>query len=69
MSERDGWRHIYLYNANGGLIRQITKGEWDVTAYYGYDEKTKTAYFQAAKEHPSQRHIYKADKKGNIIIL
>ena len=69
MSERDGWRHIYHYSANGSLIRQITKGEWDVTAYYGYDEKTKTAYFQAAKEHPAQRHIYKADKKGNIINL
>lgn len=66
MSERDGYRHLYLFNANGTMSRQITKGEWDVTDFYGYNEKTKTAYFQAAKENPTERHVYSADAKGKI---
>src|SRR5690606_3843594 len=34
-SEKDGYNHIYLYDRNGKLVRQITKGPWEVTAYYG----------------------------------
>ncbi len=66
MSERDGWRHLYLFDANGSLLRQITSGKWDVTDFYGYDEQTKTAYFQAAKESPINREVYRADAKGNL---
>ncbi len=69
LSERDGYRHIYHYDFNGNLINQLTKGEWEVTNYYTYDEKSKTAYFQAAKEHPSQRHIYKVNAKGKLTNL
>lgn len=69
MSERDGYRHLYLFNANGTLARQLTKGNWDVTDFYGYDELTKTAYFQAAKESPLERHVYKVDSKGKIVCL
>lgn len=64
LSEKDGYRHIYHYATNGMLKRQITKGEWDVTDFYSYDEKKGIAYFQAAKEHPSERHVYTVDKKG-----
>ncbi len=66
LSERDGWRHLYLFDANGSLVRQITSGNWDVTAFYGYDEQTKNAYFQAAKESPINREVYKADAKGRL---
>ena len=69
LSEKDGYRHIYHYAANGMLKRQITKGEWDVTDFYSYDEKKGIAYFQAAKEHPSERHVYTVDKKGLITNL
>ncbi len=69
MSERDGWRHLYHFSATGILKEQLTKGDWDVTAFYGYDEKNKTLYFQAAKEHPTERHVYKRTKKGEIINL
>ena len=69
LSEKDGYRHIYHYSANGTLKRQITKGEWDVTDFYSYDEKKGIAYFQAAKEHPSQRHVYSVDKKGVMVNL
>lgn len=69
LSEKDGYRHIYHYAANGMLKRQITKGEWDVTDFYSYDEKKGIAYFQAAKEHPSERHVYTVDKKGVLTNL
>lgn len=69
MSERDGYRHVYLYGANGIMKKQITKGAWDVTAFYNYDEQSKTLYFQAAKEHPSQRHVYRTDLKGRMTVL
>ena len=37
-SEKDGYNHIYHYNKNGKLINQVTKGNWEVTNYYGYDQ-------------------------------
>jgi dipeptidyl-peptidase-4 len=48
MSDADGYTHLYLYDIEGKLIRQLTKGAWDVTDFYGYDAKTKKVYFQAA---------------------
>lgn len=66
MSERDGYRHLYLFDANGSLIRRITSGKWDVIEFYGYDERTGTAYFQAAKTSPICREVYKADAKGRL---
>ncbi len=39
-SDRDGYMHLYLYNKDGKLLRQIDKGNYDVTEIYGYDEKT-----------------------------
>lgn len=46
-SERDGNRHIYYYSNTGQLINQVTKGDWEVTDYYGYNPKDKTVYFQS----------------------
>lgn len=38
-SEESGYRHLYLYNYNGHLLKQLTKGDFNVTAYYGHDAK------------------------------
>ena len=57
MSEKSGWRHLYLFEPNGIEKQQLTKGNWDVTNFYGYDEKSKTAYFQAAITSPTGRSI------------
>ena len=46
-SDKDGRTHLYHYNMDGTLVRQITKGWWDVITFYGYDEKTKTLYYQS----------------------
>ncbi|WP_304342707.1 S9 family peptidase [Chryseobacterium koreense] len=40
-SERDGNHHLYWYDQNGKLKKQITKGNWEVTDYYGFNPKTK----------------------------
>lgn len=57
-SERNGYSHLYLYNRQGFEVRQLTDGKFDVTDFYGYDEKTKIFYYQAAKESPLRREIY-----------
>lgn len=66
-SERDGYNHIYLINVDNGKASQITNGKWEVTAVYGMDEKTGKIYFQAAKDHPTQREIYSINKDGSSL--
>ncbi|MEN8815984.1 MAG: DPP IV N-terminal domain-containing protein, partial [Nonlabens sp.] len=69
-SEKDNWRHIYLYDANGKEKRQITKGNWDVTSYYGYDKKSKRIYYQSTEDGSINRGVYsislKAKKKKKL---
>ena len=63
-SEREGYRHLYQYSLTGELIKPITQGEWNVTAYLGYDDKTKSFYYQSTEEGPIYRTVYKVDAKG-----
>ncbi len=49
-SERDGFRHLYHIARDGKLIRQITKGRWEVGDFYGVDERNNFAYFRATGE-------------------
>lgn len=65
LSERSGFQHLYWYNLNGGLEAQITKGNYEVTNFYGYDEKTGAFYYASAQESPLQRAVYKSDKQGH----
>lgn len=64
VSEQDGYAHVYLYSPTGVMLRQITKGNWDVTKLIGYDEATKTTYYESAEESPIRRSVYKIDAKG-----
>ncbi len=57
-SERDGWTHLYLYDRLGFEQGQLTKGEFDVTDFYGYDPDQKLFYYQAAAESPLRREVY-----------
>jgi dipeptidyl-peptidase-4 len=66
MSERDGWRHLYLYDTKGDFVKQLTKGKWDITKYLGYNPEKEIFYFQAAKVSPIWREIYSVDMKGRI---
>ncbi len=62
--EKDGFNHIYMYELDGKLKRQLTKGKFDVTNFYGVDEKRKKIYYQAAEDSPMERHIYSLSFKG-----
>jgi dipeptidyl-peptidase-4 len=63
-SERDGYFHLYLYNTNGKLIRQIDNGPWVVTKYYGVSPDEKYMYIQSTAVCALQRHIYKVNMKN-----
>ncbi|WP_293874004.1 S9 family peptidase [Flavobacterium sp.] len=63
-SEKDGFNHIYLYDKTGKLKNQITKGNWEVTAYYGLDEKTKTVFYQSVENGSTVRDVYKIGLDG-----
>ncbi|MHB9056850.1 MAG: S9 family peptidase [Paludibacteraceae bacterium] len=69
VSERNGWRHAYLYNINGTLNKRLTQGIFDVTKVYGYDDIKQTLYFQSAEQSPLQRDIYLIDSKEKKVRL
>jgi dipeptidyl-peptidase-4 len=64
-SEMDGFNHIYLYDMNGKLVNQVTKGNWDVIAYKGIDEKTKTIFYTASETTPTEKNIYSIKTNGS----
>ena len=57
-SEKDGYNHIYHYDFNGKLINQITKGNWEVTKYYGFNKEKKTIYYQSVENGSINRGVY-----------
>ena len=63
-SEKDGFNHIYLYDKAGKLLHQVTKGNWEVTAYYGFDEKTNSLFYQSVENGSINRDIYKIGLNG-----
>jgi dipeptidyl-peptidase 4 len=63
-SNRDGYTHLYLYDYDGRLIRQLTAGKWVVDdfrkrAVMGIDETSRTVYFTATEKGPTERHLYR----------
>lgn len=63
-SEQDGWNHIYHYSENGKLINQVTKGDWEVTSYYGYHPKTKRIFYQSTETGSVNRAVYSVKING-----
>ena len=63
-SEKDGFNHIYVYDKTGKLKNQVTKGNWEVTSYYGFDEKSKTIFFQSTENGSINRDVYKIALDG-----
>jgi dipeptidyl-peptidase 4 len=58
-SERDGNRHIYLYGANGKVLRQVTRGDWPVDRINAVDEVTGQVWFEASKDTPIEHRLYR----------
>lgn len=57
-SERDGYRHIYLYGMDGKLIKQVTSGEWEVCEVAGVDVKNQRLYYTSREHHPTQKSLF-----------
>ncbi|MGC9400366.1 MAG: S9 family peptidase [Anaerolineae bacterium] len=63
-SERTGFRHLYLYDGDGRLIRPLTEGAWMVTSVAGVDEARGLVYFTGTRDGPRERHLYVVPLEG-----
>ena len=61
---RSGYQHLYRYNYNGTLARQITRGEWNVSKFLGYDAQSGSYFYESNQEGALYKAIYKMNAKG-----
>lgn len=64
LSDRSGYKHLYWYSLTGNLERQVTKGDYDVTAFYGYDERAGAFYYASRAEGALRQAVYVTDRNG-----
>ena len=69
ISAKDGYSHLYWYSMGGNLVKQVTKGKFEVKRFIGWDAATNTFYFESNEESPLRTAVYKTDKKGGRIKL
>ena len=66
-SMRDGYKHLYLYNADGSLVKQVTKGEYEVEGFIQFDKKGENIFVYANKDNLAGRDAYRVNlKKGTM---
>jgi len=63
-SERDGFKHLYLFDNHGQMQRQLTKGDWVVDEIKTIDEKNNLIYFTGRKDTPIESHLYSVSMSG-----
>ncbi len=63
-SRRDGFRHLYLYDTGGKLLRQLTKGPWEVTEVLGFAAKNQQVLYSGTADSPLERHTYAVSLNG-----
>ena len=68
-SERDGWRHLYLYGADGSLQKRLTSGEWQIEKVYGVDADETAVFFQANLSDPRHKHVYRLSLDGGKVMI
>ena len=66
-SERDGFNHLYLYNSDGSINRQLTSGNWEVTEVLGFDDNSKNLFIITTKDSPIERHLYSLEIKTGTV--
>lgn len=64
-SERDGYSHLYLYNMEGKMVRQLTSGKYDINDFIGYKPENKTLYYSSSEPSPLERAIYSIKIDGS----
>lgn len=67
LSRRDGWNHMYLYDISGKLMKQLTRGTWEVKDIVGFDKSGKTMFFYANKDEITGNHFYSLQIKNQKI--
>jgi dipeptidyl-peptidase-4 len=65
-SERDGFRHLYLYNLSGKLLKRLTSGAWEVTSVVRVDEKSGTVFFTGTEKTVLESHLYRVGLEGGV---
>lgn len=63
-SNRDGWNHLYLYDLKGKVLKQLTKGNWEVIEVKGFNPKGDQLYYVSTEESPITRNLYVLDLKS-----
>ncbi len=63
-SERDGFRHLYRYSAEGKELARLTAGDWEVTEVAGVDESAGDVFFLSTEASPLERHLYSVKLAG-----
>lgn len=63
-SERDGYNHLYLYNVNGQLLRQVEQGDYEVSEVYGVDDQTGDVYFASHEYGATDQRVFVAHANG-----
>jgi len=66
-SDGDGFRHLYLYENDGTLVRRLTDGDWDVTSLDAVDEKRGFLFFTGLERSILERHLYRASEEGGEV--
>lgn len=66
-SERDGYNHLYLYDTSGNLIKQLTKGNWEVQEISGYSQKLHKFIILSTKDSPLESNIFTVDIRNNEV--
>ncbi len=59
ISERDGWRHVYLVDRKDGQLKLVTAGDYDVIQLLHVDENRQCIYFLASPENACQQYLYR----------
>ncbi len=62
-SRRDGWNHLYLYNIDGTLVKQLTTGSWEVTEVKGFDDKGENLFYVSTEASPITKNLYELNLK------
>lgn len=65
-SNRDGWNHLYLYDINGNLVKQLTKGNWEVLTVTGFDNKGENLFYVSTEESPITKNVYELNFKSGL---
>ena len=64
LSEKDGYNHLYWYSIGGNLIKQVTKGNFEVRKYHGWNAVTNTFYYESNEGNVLRNAVYAIDIKG-----